>query len=115
MKRLCTAIALFSVGTELRAGKNVNTTADRRIHHCTDTRNAISDFRNFYGVAIESVYTGYENPISGRHTRYIDTYKLNDADVNLIKMDAVLHGLAMEIEELKAAYALKKEKSKKFA
>lgn len=110
--RISTAIALFSVGTELRAGHTVNTTADRRKHHCNDTRNVISDLRNYYDIKVESVYTGYKHAITGRHTRYIDTYKLIDSDENIKKMDVVLKSLAEEIEKLKAAYSLKKEKMK---
>jgi len=108
MRRHSNPMALYTVGTELRTGKNVNTTANRFTHHCTDMRNVICDLRSFFGVAIESVYSGYVNPISGRKTRYIETYKLSEEPDNLLKMDEVLDSLAREIDELRTAYSTRR-------
>ena len=64
-------------------------------------------------MEVDSIYNGYVNPITGRSTRYIGTYKLASSIENLAKMVSVLDMLADEVEQLKRAYSLKNEKLKK--
>ncbi len=113
--RLSSSLALLSVSMELRLGNTVNTTANRKIHHCSDTRNVISDLRRFYGIEIISDRVGYTHPITGRGISYIDSYRLDKTVENLAKMDDLIRVLADEVENLRIAYSLKQEKSNKAA